>query len=149
MANKSYTLIWFRTTTRRSGAIASRSPPPAGGRWASCCSPDWPSGPPLHYFLVAQDAAENRILREENLTLRSQLKTVRERIEHIGSTLDRVERFDQKLRAVTLLIDPQRNLAMGPTEPAPGASAPAARDRSSPSSPAGDRPRRWRAGWTG
>ncbi|MBJ6761736.1 M23 family peptidase [Corallococcus sp. H22C18031201] len=74
----------------------------------------------IHYFQVAADASENRILRDENLTLRSQLKSVRERIEHIGSTLDRVERFDQKLRAVTLLSDPQRNLAMGPTEPEAG-----------------------------
>ena len=82
-------------------------------------------GATLHYFQVARDAAENRILREENLTLRSQLKSVRERIEHIGSTLDRVERFDQKLRAITLLSDPQRNLAMGPTEPEAGVTAPA------------------------
>jgi murein DD-endopeptidase MepM/ murein hydrolase activator NlpD len=81
-------------------------------------------GATIHYFHVAQDAAENRILREENLTLRGQLKSVRERIEHIGSTLDRVERFDQKLRAITLLSDPQRNLAMGPTETEPGATAP-------------------------
>jgi murein DD-endopeptidase MepM/ murein hydrolase activator NlpD len=77
----------------------------------------------LHYFQVARDAAENRILREENLTLRTQLKSVRERIEHIGTTLDRVERFDQKLRAITLLSDPQRNLAMGPVEPEPGMGA--------------------------
>ena len=80
----------------------------------------------VHYFQVACDAAENRILREENLTLRTQLKSVRERIEHIGSTLDRVERFDQKLRAMTMLSDPQRNLAMGPVEPEPGVGAPAA-----------------------
>lgn len=82
------------------------------------------TGAAVHYFQVAKDAAENRILRDENLTLRTQLKSVRERIEHIGSTLDRVERFDQKLRAVTMLSDPQRNLAMGPTEPEPGTSSP-------------------------
>ena len=81
-------------------------------------------GATAHYFQVAKDAAENRILRDENLTLRTQLKSVRERIEHIGSTLDRVERFDQKLRAVTMLSDPQRNLAMGPTEPEPGTTSP-------------------------
>lgn len=74
----------------------------------------------VHYFKVARDAAENRILREENLTLKGQLKSIRERIDHIGSTLDRVERFDQRLRAITLLSDPQRNLAMGPTESEPG-----------------------------
>jgi len=83
------------------------------------------AGGTVHYFRVAQDAAENRVLREENLTLRGQLKSVRERIEHIGSTLDRVERFDQKLRAITLLSDPQRNLAMGPTEPEAGMTGPA------------------------
>ncbi|RKH56035.1 M23 family metallopeptidase [Corallococcus llansteffanensis] len=83
------------------------------------------AGASIHYLQVAADASENRILREENLTLRSQLKSVRERIEHIGSTLDRVERFDQKLRAVTLLSDPQRNLAMGPTEPEAGTAVPA------------------------
>ena len=55
--------------------------------------------------------------------------TVRERIEHIGSTLDRVERFDQKLRAITLLSDPQRNLAMGPTETEPGVVTPPATGR--------------------
>jgi murein DD-endopeptidase MepM/ murein hydrolase activator NlpD len=74
----------------------------------------------VHYFQVARDAAENRYLRDENLTLKSQLKSIRERIDHIGSTLDRVERFDQKLRSITLLSDPQRNLAMGPTETEPG-----------------------------
>jgi murein DD-endopeptidase MepM/ murein hydrolase activator NlpD len=77
----------------------------------------------VHYFKVAGDASENRILREENLSLRGQLKSIRERIDHIGSTLDRVERFDQKLRALTLLSDPQRNLAMGPTSE-PGQSIP-------------------------
>lgn len=74
----------------------------------------------IHYFKVARDAAENRYLREENLALQAQLKTIRERIDHIGTTLDRVERFDKKLRVLTLLSDPQRNLAMGPTETDPG-----------------------------
>jgi murein DD-endopeptidase MepM/ murein hydrolase activator NlpD len=77
----------------------------------------------IHYFQVAKDAAENRLLRDENLALKSQLKSIRERIDHIGSTLDRVERFDQKLRAITLLSDPQRNLAMGPTESDPQSPA--------------------------
>ncbi|HVE83626.1 MAG TPA: M23 family metallopeptidase [Myxococcales bacterium] len=75
----------------------------------------------VRYFQLSHDAAENRILRDENLALKTQLKSIRERIDHIGSTLDRVERFDQKLRAITLLSDPQRNLAMGPTESDPQA----------------------------
>jgi murein DD-endopeptidase MepM/ murein hydrolase activator NlpD len=77
-----------------------------------------------NYFRVARDAQENRTLREENLVLREQLKSIRERVDHIGSTLDRVERFDQKLRALTLLSDPQRNLAMGPTEVDPTTKLP-------------------------
>jgi murein DD-endopeptidase MepM/ murein hydrolase activator NlpD len=72
-----------------------------------------------HYFSVVSDAHENPTLREENLKLKSELAVIREQLQHVGQTLDRVERFDQKLRAITLLSDPQRNLAMGPTEQQP------------------------------
>jgi murein DD-endopeptidase MepM/ murein hydrolase activator NlpD len=93
----------------------------------------------FNYFQVSHDAAENRVLRDENLTLKAQLKSIRERIDHIGSTLDRVERFDQKLRAVTLLSDPQRNLAMGPTSdpsaPELSGAAPFAHKDTSPITP--------------
>jgi murein DD-endopeptidase MepM/ murein hydrolase activator NlpD len=94
----------------------------------------------VHYFQVARDASENRILREENLTLKSQLKAIRERIDHISSTLDRVERFDQKLRAMTLLSDPQRNLAMGPTSD-PNAIAPPLTDSEFSQKPPTDNPK--------
>lgn len=70
----------------------------------------------VHYVSVARDARENRTLRDENLALKGELKAIRERVEHIGVTLERVERFDQKLRASTGLSDPQRNLAIGPIE---------------------------------
>jgi murein DD-endopeptidase MepM/ murein hydrolase activator NlpD len=71
----------------------------------------------LHHLDVSRRAAENEVLREENLALRNQLKAVRERIDHIAVTLDRVERFDQKLRSLTLLSDPQRALTpMGPQD---------------------------------
>jgi murein DD-endopeptidase MepM/ murein hydrolase activator NlpD len=77
----------------------------------------------VHYFAVVSDAQENPALREENLKLKSELAVIREQLQHVGQTLERVERFDQKLRAITLLSDPQRNLAMGPTEQPPlGAS---------------------------
>jgi murein DD-endopeptidase MepM/ murein hydrolase activator NlpD len=69
----------------------------------------------VHYTHLLYRASENRALRDENVALQAQLKGFRERIEHMASTLERVERFDQKLRAVTLLSDPQRNLALGPT----------------------------------
>lgn len=73
----------------------------------------------VHYLAVVGDASENPALREENLKLKSELAVIREQLEHVNSTLERVERFDQKLRAITLLSDPQRNLAMGPTEQQP------------------------------
>lgn len=76
-------------------------------------------GMTVHYATVVSAAHENPALREENLKLKSELAVIREQLEHIGGTLDRVERFDQKLRAITLLSDPQRNLAMGPTEAQP------------------------------
>lgn len=73
----------------------------------------------VHYMAVVADAAENPALRDENLKLKSELAVIREQLGHVAQTLDRVERFDQKLRAITLLSDPQRNLAMGPTEQQP------------------------------
>lgn len=70
----------------------------------------------LHYGSVVTEANENPALRDENLKLKSEIAVIREQLAHVQGTLDRVERFDQKLRAITLLSDPQRNLAMGPTE---------------------------------
>jgi murein DD-endopeptidase MepM/ murein hydrolase activator NlpD len=68
-----------------------------------------------HYFSLLGTGTENRILREENAQLRSQILLVQEKVAHISATLDRVERFDAKLRtAVTQLQDPERNLAIGP-----------------------------------
>jgi murein DD-endopeptidase MepM/ murein hydrolase activator NlpD len=70
----------------------------------------------VHYGMVVTEARANPALREDNLKLKQELAVVREQLKHIDSTLDRVERFDQKLRAMTLLSDPQRNLALGPVE---------------------------------
>jgi murein DD-endopeptidase MepM/ murein hydrolase activator NlpD len=71
----------------------------------------------IHYLSVVGQVAENELLREENLTLRGQLKVVQEKVSNLSATVDRVERFDKKLRAVTFLSDPQRHLAMGPVSP--------------------------------
>lgn len=68
-----------------------------------------------HYFALLGASSENSVLKEENAQLRSQILLVQEKVAHISSTLDRVERFDAKLRsAVTQLQDPERNLAIGP-----------------------------------
>ncbi len=71
----------------------------------------------VHYGRVVTEAKENPALRDENLKLKKELAVIREQLEHVSATIDRVDRFDQKLRAMTLLSDPQRNLALGPTQP--------------------------------
>ncbi len=87
----------------------------------------------IHYFTLLGASSENYVLKEENAQLRSQILLVQEKVAHITATLDRMERFDAKLRtAVTQLQDPERNLAIGPVgqdDPAgvPG-PAPAARE---------------------
>jgi len=83
-----------------------------------------------HYFSLLGSSSENSVLKEENAQLRSQILLVQEKVAHISATLDRVERFDAKLRtAVTQLQDPERNLAIGPVgtdvEPAVPGPAPA------------------------
>ena len=68
-----------------------------------------------HYLTLLGSSAENSVLKEENAQLRSQVLLVQEKVAHISATLDRVERFDAKLRtAVTSLQDPERNLPLGP-----------------------------------
>ena len=85
-----------------------------------------------HYFTLLSASSENRTLKEENAQLKSQVLLVQEKVAHVQATLDRVERFDAKLRsAVTHLQDPERNLAIGPVgapDAAPPAAAPAARE---------------------
>jgi hypothetical protein len=68
----------------------------------------------VHYFQIVGEVTENKVLRDENVQLRNDLKRIHEHVAHISSTLDRVERFDQKLRSITLLSDPERHLAIGP-----------------------------------
>ena len=77
----------------------------------------------IHYFRLLDDASEVAMLREENLQLRTELMGVQERVAHLGATLERVERLDAKLRMLTQLNDPERNLAIGPTDPETGTAA--------------------------
>ena len=74
----------------------------------------------LHYFTLLTSSAENRVLKDENAQLRSQILLVRENAAQVQSTLDRVERFEAKLRTeVTTPEDPERHLAIGPVDPPP------------------------------
>ncbi|HWV39419.1 MAG TPA: peptidoglycan DD-metalloendopeptidase family protein [Vulgatibacter sp.] len=71
----------------------------------------------LHLARVVDHSDQNRLLRDENNQLRAQLRLVQEKVAHIDATLDRVERFDQRLRSLTSLNDAERNLAIGPLDP--------------------------------
>ena len=88
-----------------------------------------------HYVSLLAKGSENHLLKKENSTLRSQIHLVQDRVEHIAATLDRVERFDAKLRSVVAqLRGTERGLAIGPVgtrqdDPvAAAAPAPAAQD---------------------
>lgn len=72
------------------------------------------AGASVHYGRIIGRAAEATKLREENVSLKEQLQLVAEKVASLDQQLERVERFDQKLRAITALSDPERNLAIGP-----------------------------------
>jgi len=55
-----------------------------------------------------------RDLRDENIHLRGQIESVDAQVHALARVVDRVGRFDARLRQVTMLSDPERNLAMGP-----------------------------------
>ncbi len=114
MANKSYTILVVpdRSARTRKFRVQKRLLIRSGvafGLLALCGA-----AMVVHYFLVVGQVVENRVLREENAQLRTQIKLIHEKVAHVTQTLDRVERFDQKLRALTQLNDPERNLAIGP-----------------------------------
>lgn len=68
----------------------------------------------VHYGFVVDQAAENRVLKNENVKLKTRLRIVREEIARIDGTLERIDRLAAKVRTITQLNDPERNLAMGP-----------------------------------
>lgn len=85
-----------------------------------------------HYLALLPEWSENRALRAENAELRDLMGEAKDRLAAIAAAVDRVERYDQKLRtAVTHNESPERALAIGPIAgPAAGlegtAAAPAA-----------------------
>ena len=68
----------------------------------------------FHYFSIVDQVRENSHLRRQNLELRNKLVNLHNKVASIQSILDRVQRFDTKLRAITQLSDPKRHLALGP-----------------------------------
>ena len=68
----------------------------------------------FHYAHVVSQIADDRAIKEENSQLRSELLQIQQKVVSINKTLDRVEQLDQKLRQISMLSDPDRNLAIGP-----------------------------------
>lgn len=68
----------------------------------------------FHYAHVVSRAADDRAIMEENSALRGELLQIQQKVAQINRTLDRVEQLDQKLRQISMLSDPDRNLAIGP-----------------------------------
>lgn len=71
-------------------------------------------GAMFHYAHVVSQSADDRAIKEENAQLRGELLQIQQKVANINKTLDRVQQLDQKLRAISLLSDPDRNLAIGP-----------------------------------
>jgi len=76
----------------------------------------------IHYGSILDEARENGVLRQQNVSLRAELISLHERTASIQSVLDRIQRFDTKLRAITQLRDPKRHLALGPFDAQQNAS---------------------------
>jgi murein DD-endopeptidase MepM/ murein hydrolase activator NlpD len=68
----------------------------------------------VRYYYVSDQLNENNVLRQQNTELKKQLVQVNEKVAGVQNLLDRVQRFDTKLRAITQLHDPKRHLALGP-----------------------------------
>lgn len=73
----------------------------------------------VHYLYVVGQASQNRTLKDENVMLKARLRLVQEEIARVDNTLQRIDQFSTKVRAITRLNDPERNLAMGPLSTQP------------------------------
>ncbi|MBS2030969.1 MAG: peptidoglycan DD-metalloendopeptidase family protein [Deltaproteobacteria bacterium] len=71
-------------------------------------------GAMFHYAHVVSQVTDDRAIKEENVQLRGELLQIQQKVATINKTLDRVEQLDQKLRQISMLSDPDRNLAIGP-----------------------------------
>lgn len=68
----------------------------------------------VHYARVLGDLSEYQSVYQENREVALQLRTYQERIRKLDTRLDHLERIEHKLRVMTSLEDPSRNIAIGP-----------------------------------
>lgn len=68
----------------------------------------------VHYVFVLDQASRNGALKDENVLLKARLRVLQEEVARIDSNLQRIGQLSAKIRAITELNDPERNLAIGP-----------------------------------
>ncbi|MCC7385705.1 MAG: peptidoglycan DD-metalloendopeptidase family protein [Deltaproteobacteria bacterium] len=68
----------------------------------------------VHDFFLLGELRDVRRLRAENVQLRAQVERMDERVQGMSTLVERVQQFNAQLRKITMLSDPERNLAMGP-----------------------------------
>lgn len=68
----------------------------------------------MHYVRVLGELSDYQSVYQENREVALQLRTYQERIRKLDSRLDHLERIEHKLRVMTSLEDPSRNIAIGP-----------------------------------
>lgn len=68
----------------------------------------------FHYVRVLRELGDYQSVYQENREVAVQLQTYQDRIRKLDSRLDHLDRLEHKLRVMTSLEDPQRNIAIGP-----------------------------------
>ena len=78
----------------------------------------------VHYVFIINQAAENVVLKDENVVLKTRLRVIQDEIARIDGTLQRIDQLAMRVRTITQLNDPDRNLAIGPLSNDPNAKPP-------------------------
>ncbi len=76
----------------------------------------------VNYVDVLTQAAKVKGLKNENGQLKERIAVLDSDIEDIGRRLERIDQFSSKVRAITRLNDPERNLAIGPLSAEPASA---------------------------
>ncbi len=68
----------------------------------------------VHYARLVDERSDYRAVYQENREVALQLRNFQDRIRKLDSRLDHLDRVEHKLRVMTSLEDPARNIAIGP-----------------------------------
>lgn len=77
----------------------------------------------VHYVRVLRELGDYQSVYQENREVSVQLQSYQDRIRKLDGRLDHLDRLEHKLRVMTSLEDPQRNIAIGPVTDDPTADS--------------------------